>query len=156
MLGLVSMSIGAYADEIEIPPYNDMQGKPLTPIECLTVNAYHESRGESDVANYFVMAVVAKRVLDDRHKATDFCEAVFHPKAFSWTSDGLSDRITEEGQYRRLYRLAFKFMSNIEIYLDMAEGADHYHKVGHKTNWDYSVLDYIGRIDNHEFYRWKR
>ncbi|AUR89232.1 cell wall hydrolase [Vibrio phage 1.121.O._10N.286.46.C4] len=144
------------SEEIIPPPYHDMQGKKLSTQACLTINAYHEARGESDAANLAIMAVVEVRARDSRHKATTPCEAVFHPYAFSWTSDGKSDYIYDKQQYQRLYKLAEKFLLNKDLYVEMFEHADHYHVVGLKTKWNYRVLDYISRIDNHVFYRWKK
>lgn len=141
---------------IEIPLYSDMVGKPLSTLECLAVNAYFEARGESDVANLMIMAVVEQRVRDIRHKATNICEAIFHPYAFSWTQDGRSDRIRDVKQYERLYKLAEKFLMNKDLFVSMSERVDHYHKVGHKTNWNYRVLTYVGQVDNHVFYRWNK
>lgn len=156
--GVILYALG-YSGEskasVEIPPYSDMQGKQLSTLECLSVNAYHEARGESDVANLMIMAVVEQRVRDTRHKAITICEAVFHPYAFSWTSGGRSDKIRDKKQYYRLYKLSEKFLMNKDLFVNMAEQSDHYHKVGHKTNWNYRVLDYIGRVDDHVFYRWK-
>ncbi len=149
------LSDKVHASEVVPPPYTDMQGKPLSTIECLAVNGYHEARSESDIANLAIMAVVEQRVRDSRHKATTICEAIFHPYAFSWTSDGKSDRIWDITQYRRIYKLAEKFLINKDLFVNITENADHYHKVGHKTNWNYRVLDYVGRFDNHVFYRWK-
>lgn len=141
---------------IEIPPYSDMQGKPLSTLECLAVNAYHEARSESDVANLIIMAVVEQRVRDSRHKAKSICEAIFHPYAFSWTNDGRSDLIRDKQQYIRLYKLAEKFLMNKDLFVNIAEQSDHYHKVGHKTSWNYSVLTYVGQVDQHVFYRWNK
>ena len=146
----------AEASEVVPPPYTDMSGRKLSTLECLAVNAYHEARGESDIANLMIMAVVEQRVRDTRHRATTICEAVFHPKAFSWVSDGRSDRIRDKGQYLRLYKLSEKFLINKEFFINVAEGADHYHVVGHKTGWNYRVLTYIGQVDRHVFYRWNR
>lgn len=141
---------------IEIPPYTDMVGKPLSTQMCLAVNAYHEGRSESDVANLMIMAVVEQRVRDTRHKAKTICEAVFHPYAFSWTDDRRSDRIRDKQQYIRLYKLAEKFLRNKDLFVSMAEQSDHYHKAGHKTSWNYRVLTYVGQVDQHVFYRWNK
>ncbi|AUR84842.1 cell wall hydrolase [Vibrio phage 1.063.O._10N.261.45.C7] len=138
-----------------VPPYSDMQGKPLSTIECLAVNSYHESRGESDAANLAVMSTVYARSLLGGRYGDDMCEVIFKPNAYSWTSDGKSDKIYNVDQYMRLYSLAEKFLVSKDLYLEVFERSDHYHVVGHKTGWNYRKLDYIGRIDNHVFYRHK-
>ncbi|CAH9014418.1 putative spore_SleB, spore cortex-lytic enzyme [Vibrio phage 501E54-1] len=140
---------------IEPPPYNDMQSKVLSTIECLAVNSYWEGRSESDAANMAIMATVYARSLLGGRYGNTMCEVVFKPYAYSWTSDGKSDRIRDKVQYIRLYKLAEKFLIHKAIYLALFEYADHYHVVGHKTNWNYRMLDYIGRYDNHVFFRHK-
>ncbi len=143
------------ADAIEVPPYSDMQGKALSTIECLAVNSYWEGRSESDAANMAIMTTVYARSLLGGRYGDNVCEVVFKPYAYSWTSDEKSDRIRDKVQYIRLYKLAEQFLINKSIYLDLFEYADHYHVVGHKTNWNYRMLDYIGRYDAHVFFRHK-
>lgn len=150
------VSCDTNASEVVPPPYHDMQNKPLSTLECHTVNLYHESRSESDLANFMIMSVVENRVNDIRHKSANVCDVVFYPKAFSWTHDGKSDKIVDTKSYQRLYKLAEQFLLNKDVYVSMSEGSDHYHTVGLKTNWNYRVLDYIGQVDNHVFFRWKR
>ncbi|AGH32070.1 endolysin [Vibrio phage 11895-B1] len=152
----ILVSSESEASTITPPPYSDMKGKPLSSIECLAVNAYMEGRSESDMANIMIMATVINRVNDPRHKANTICDVIFYPHAYSWTNDGKSDKIVNIEQYRRLYRLAEKFLLNKKMFISISEGVDHYHKVGHKTNWNYRVLDYVGRFDDHVFYRWKK
>ncbi len=158
-VGLVAgllISCDSEAARVVPPPYHDMKNKQLSTLECHAVNLYHESRGESDLANLMIMSVVENRVNDPRHEADNVCDAVFYPKAFSWVHDGKSDKIVDIKSYKRLYKLAEQFLLNKDAYVSMAEGSDHYHTVGLKTNWNYRVLDYIGQVDNHVFFRWKR
>lgn len=155
VFSLFTKEVEASGEMIEPPPYSDMRGKSLSTIDILAVNAYHEARGESDVANLAIMSVVYARTLLGGRYGESFEEVVFKPNMFSWTNDGRSDRIRDKEQYRRLYLLAERFLIDKDMYLSVFEEADHYHRVGHKTNWNYRKLDYVGRIDNHEFYRHK-
>ncbi|AUR92268.1 cell wall hydrolase [Vibrio phage 1.170.O._10N.261.52.C3] len=143
------------SEEIVPPPYSDMRHKELSTIHLLATNAYHEGRGESDIANLAIMSVVYARTLLGGRYGNSYEEVIFKPYMFSWTNDGKSDRIRDKEQYGRLYLLAERFLIDKDMYLSIFERADHYHKVGIKTNWNYRKLDYIGRIDNHVFYRHK-
>ena len=143
------------SEAVEPPPYSDMLGKPLSTQECLSVNSYHEGRSESDVANMAIMTTVYARSLLGGRYGDTICEVVFKPYAYSWTSDGLSDRIRDKGQYERLYKLSEEFLTHKDMYLKLFENIDHYHKVGHKTDWNYRKLDYVGRFDDHVFFRHK-
>lgn len=145
----------ATSPEVTVPFYNDLSGKQLSTQTCLAVNSYFEGRSESDIANLAIMTTVYKRSLLGGRYGDSMCEAVFKPDAYSWTSDGLSDRIYNKEQYVRLYSLAERFLLNKDQYLLDFESIDHYVKVGHKTSWNYRMLDYIGRIDEHLFYRHK-
>ena len=153
--GLISWLYSDKAAAIEVPPYSDMQGKELSTIECLAVNSYWEGRSESDAANMAIMTTVYARSLLGGRYGASICEVIFKPYAYSWTSDKKSDRIRDKVQYIRLYKLAEKFLLNKDMYLELFEYANHYHVVGHKTNWNYRVLDYIGQFDNHLFFRHK-
>ncbi len=144
-----------YASEVLPPPYSDMQGKPLSTIECLTVNSYWEGRGESDIANLAIMTTVYARSLLGGRYGSSICEVIFKPYAYSWTNNGKSDKIRNSKQYERLYKLAERFLLNKDNHLVDFEYADHYHVVGHKTNWNYRKLNYIGVIDRHVFYKHK-
>ena len=143
------------SEAAEPPPYSDMVGKPLSTQECLAVNSYMEGRSESDVANMAIMTTVYARSLLGGRYGESICEVVFKPYAYSWTNDGLSDRIRDKEQYERLYKLSEEFLTHKDMYLKLFEYSDHYHKVGHKTTWNYRKLDYIGRFDQHVFFRHK-
>lgn len=142
-------------EQITVPKFNDARNARLDTQQLLATNLYHEARNQSDLANFVILAVVENRKnLGERYGNT-YEQVIFKPKAFSWLDDGLSDRMYEVKQYRRLYRLTERFLLNKEMYMHIAQGADHYHKVGHKTTWDYSKLDLLFRIDDHVFYKHK-
>lgn len=155
MTVLLLTSFDSKGEEIMPPPYHDMVGKPLSTQECLAINSYMEGRSESDIANLAIMTTVYKRSLLGGRYGSTMCEVVFKPFSYSWTNDGKSDRIRNIFQYERLYKLAGRFLIEKDKYLIDFEGVDHYHKVDYKTDWNYRKLDYVGRFDNHVFYRHK-
>ena len=150
---LLSFSLILHSEPIDIPQYDDLNKARLSSQQCLTVNLYHESRSESDIANMMIIMVVLNRA-DDTRYPNDICSVVFQRKQFSWTSDKLSDKINDEFQYERLYRLVEQALLNKEFLLDMSEGVTHYHTVTSNPYWSSSKrLQYINTIDNHKFYR---
>ena len=140
-------------ETLQTPVFSDARNARLDTQQLLATNLYHEARNQSDLANLIILAVVENRKNLGRRYGNTYEKVIFKPKAFSWLDDGLSDRMDEVKQYRRLYRLTERFLLDKEKYMDIAQGADHYHKVGHKTNWDYSKLIFLFRIDDHLFYK---
>jgi N-acetylmuramoyl-L-alanine amidase len=157
IFSLVLLGCGGEVEARITPPQGDnLSRNRLSTIECLAVNAYHEARGESDLANLVIMSVISNRVKDDRFKAKTICKAVFKKFAFSWTSDGLSDKIKNRKQYVRLYRLSEKFLINRKLYENLLPSADHYHSLSIRPSWSTSSeLVYLETIGNHRFYHWK-
>jgi len=143
------------ANANEVPAFNDVHKVELSTVELLTTNLYHESRGESDLANYLILAVVENRKnLGGRYGST-YEEVILKDKAFSWVNDGRSDIMTDHYQYYRLKNIVEDFLTDKTFYMKIAQGIDHYHKVGHTTNWDYSKLIRRFQVDNHVFYKHK-
>ncbi len=142
------------ADTISPPPYSDMQGKPLSSVECLAVNLYHESRGQSDTANIMVISTVLNRV-EDRRYPDDICEVVFQNKQYAWTSDGKSDEIKDLYQYRRLYRLSEQALMHKDFVQNLSQSVTHYHSTTVNPYWvDSTRMEYVSTVDDHKFYRW--
>lgn len=142
------------ADYYKVPKANDLSKERLSSVECIAVNLYHESRSESDLANIAVIASVLNRVKDKRYP-NDVCKVVFQKHQYSWTSDGLSDSIHNDKQYKRLYKLTEKFIINKKVLLELSKGIDHYHTVNIKPYWSASdKLKYVTTVDNHKFYKW--
>lgn len=143
-------------EPLQVPIFNDVaHAKDLGTLELLTTNLYHEARNQPDIANFIIMAVVERRKdLGGRYGNT-YEEVVLKPHAFSWTFNGVSDRMYEEDQYHRLYEITERFLANKQVYMELAQGADHYVKVGHTTNWDYSKLVFLFQVGDHLFYKHK-
>ena len=158
---LLTKSDDAEAREpLQTPIFTDARKASLNTVDLLTTNLYQEARGESDVANLMIMAVVERRkqlggrYVDDSYENI-YEGVIFKPYGFSWTNDGLSDRMYNDVQYLRLHKLTERFLMDKKVYMQMAKGADHYVKVGHPANWDYSKLEFLFQIDSHLFYKHK-
>lgn len=153
---LLLSSVNTYANRvISPPPYSDMKGKRLSSLECLVTNSYMESRGESDIANLMVMATVVNRV-GKRNYGDSICDVVFKDSAYSWANDGKSDKIYDLKSYKRLYKLAEKFIINKDLMVSMSQGVNHYHTVKINPYWATADgMEYIMTVDNHKFYKYK-
>lgn len=153
---LVLISSVVSANHYKVPSSNDASKLRLSSQDCMAINLYHESRSESDIANMMILSVVLNRVEDKRYPDT-ICEVVFGKHAFSWTNDKLSDKVKNEKQYHRLYKLVEDFLINKDLFISLSEGADHYHTVSIKPYWAKSdKLKYINTVDKHKFYKWRK
>lgn len=139
----------------EPPPYTDMVGKRLSSVECMAINAYQESRSESDIANISVMSVVLNRVNDKRYPDT-ICGVVFQDKQFSWTLDNKSDAVKNVKQYKRLYELSEYVLMNKEFVIKFSQGVTHYHTTSISPYWIKDKnMKLIGQSGEHVFYKWR-
>lgn len=142
-------------------------------LHCLALNIYWEARNQSRVGMIAVARVVMNRVKDNRFPDT-ICKVVYdgpiskwwleekgkevpvrHKCQFSWYCDGKSDEVPEQ-DLGYTWRIAQEIAWDI-IYDDrwagVIDGATHYHANYVKPHWRKS-LHYVGRVDDHLFYRW--
>ena len=120
-------------------------------IKCLAMNMYHEARGQGSAGLLGVSSVVMNRVKDKRFPNTicevvhqgptreswktrqtpDPSDAVFYPVRdrcqFSWYCDGRSDEPKEKKVYQRLLTIASSIVYNNISFIDITDGATHYH-----------------------------
>ena len=148
-------------------------------VECLALNMYHEARGQGSAGLLGVSSVVLNRVKDKRFPNT-ICEviyqgptreswktrqtpdpndAVFYPVRdrcqFSWYCDGRSDEPKEKKVYQRLLTIASSIVYNNISFIDITDGATHYHADYVRPAWA-EVKTRTTRIGNHIFYRWEK
>jgi spore germination cell wall hydrolase CwlJ-like protein len=140
-------------------------------INCLALNIYHESRGDSFAGQTAVSDVVMNRVSDDFYPDT-VCEVVKQavyienwkgnvvPRRnmcqFSWYCDGSSDEPGDPISWEKSYSLARDVYVK-DAWRGITEGATHYHAAHIRPNWTADRgMTYTGSIGGHEFYRWKR
>lgn len=136
------------------PPLKDIKNKNLSSLDCLALNLYFESRGESDIANVTIMAVVFNRVADKRYP-NDYCDVVFQHKQFSWTSN--LREVKDIKRYKSLYSIVENSIIHKAFISSINEGVTHYHSVKIKPYWIKDKnIKYINQVDNHKFYLWKK
>ena len=124
---------------------------------CLSLNIYHESRGESSVSQYAVANVTMNRA----KTPSNVCRVVMEKRQFSWTTslvvklDGKpslkASGIPKETQAWELaQRIAECVLANPKI--DLTEGATHYHASYASPQWRHSAIR-IKQMGAHIFYR---
>ncbi len=141
-------------------------------IECLALNMYHEARGQGSAGELAVTAVVLNRVNDSRYPNT-ICGVVKqgptrpswrdpkirfpikHKCQFSWYCDGKSDKPYDEKTYDKMWNLADVLLSNELPFLDITDGATHYHADYVKPSWAKTKTKTV-EIQDHIFYRWEK
>ena len=122
----------------------------LTPVECMALNIYHESRNEFRLGMGMVAQVTMNRV---RHSnfPNDVCSVVLEPRQFSWTHDGKSDHPFNDIAYARSIELAILFVElNHVVDLPNSDKLLFYHADYVYPKWDGLLPIYV--VGTHIFY----
>ena len=141
-------------------------------VKCLALNMYHEARDQGTAGKLAVSAVVINRVCDSRFPNT-ICEvikqgptrkswrdpSVSYPIKnrcqFSWYCDGISDEVKDEKTYQKILDFARLIMHNDIQFVDITDGATHYHADYVKPDWA-KTKTRTTEIGDHIFYRWEK
>ena len=73
---------------------------------------------------------------------------------FSWYCDGKSDAPSDDVTYEQLYELSMDILSVEFPYLDITDGATHYHADYIFPAWAITKTRTV-EIEDHIFYRWE-
>ena len=140
-------------------------------VECLSLNMYHEARNQGTAGVLAASNVVLNRVSDHRYPDT-ICEVIQQGPTrkswkgtgeifpirnrcqFSWYCDGKSDKPTDTVTYDNLYELSLDILSTEYPYVDITDGATHYHADYIKPAWASTKTKTV-EIEDHIFYRWE-
>lgn len=116
---------------------------------CLTLNIYHEARGEPIAGQFAVAHVTLNRA---NHNWRRLCKVIYQPHQFSWTSNPflLSDKNSTS------WMIAERVSAVVMLFpkWDITKGAQYYHAVYVSPSWAIR-LKRTKQIDNHIFYRRK-
>ena len=141
-------------------------------VECLALNMYHEARGQGTAGELAVTTVVMNRVNDSRFPNT-ICGVVKqgptrpswkdpkilfpikHKCQFSWYCDGKSDKPRNKKTYAKMLDFADAILNNKLLYLDITDGATHYHADYVNPSWAKTKTKTV-EIQDHIFYRWEK
>lgn len=136
-------------------------------IMCLSLNAFHEARGEPVTGIKAVTDVVLTRAVQNK---TDICREVYKPYQFSWTNGKRLNTSTTKRQYnqlvsklerkkdktelKKLERITYK-MTDVVLQLEMGKDPrkhkfTHYHAVSVNPKWNNGYQS--KKIGSHLFY----
>jgi len=149
-----------------------LMGVTPSEVTCLADNIYFEARNQGLAGQLAVVNVVMNRVADSRYPDT-ICEVVKQGPTklswkgtgelipirnrcqFSWYCDGKSDIPKEEETYFFIHEFALNILFQAPPYLDITEGATHYHADYILPSWAVSKIRTV-EIEDHIFYRWEK
>lgn len=143
-MGIVAMVLVGAATMA--PPELDMKDH-----ECLSMNIYHESRGEQAQGQIAVAQVTVNRV-KHRQWPSSICEVVYQPKQFSWTHLIKNHSPKETKAWKRAQVIARDVL--IGNVADVTGGAVFYHANWIKNPYWAKEVTLSKVIGNHLFYTW--
>ena len=137
-------SITATLEAKSYPKQSEMQNLSKQQLECLSLNAYHESKGESDKGMLAVIHTTLNRVKDNRFPKT-VCGVVYQKSQYSWTK--YNPKVKEQEQYARAERLAKEVVAG--KHKDNTQGALYFNSLHRKPSGTVCTI----RIGGHSFYK---
>ena len=111
----------------------------------LSLNVYHESRGEPEIGQLAVAHVTLNRALEENKSIAD---VILAPNQFSWTFQKKAYAPLEINPLQESLRIAFKAMTTP----DFTKGSTFYHRVDVTPRWTNGKA-FTGRYGSHKFYR---
>ena len=111
----------------------------------LTLNVYHEARGEPEVGQLAVAHVTLNRAMEEQKSVADVVRA---PKQFSWTYHKKSYAPLEINPLQESLRVALKAMTT----RDFTKGSTFYHSEDVEPKWAARKC-FIARYGSQKFYR---
>jgi len=116
-------------------------------IFLMSLNLYHEARGEPIEGQIAICHVVMNRAHDDLYKVED---VIFKPKQFNWTAvKGL--RLSDMSAYNKCKDAVMMCMEERKTGMT-GEGATHYHTIYVHPYWAYT-MEKLYTIGDHIFYK---
>ena len=121
---------------------------------CLSLNLYHEARGEMIPGQYAVAMVTMNRA---KNNAAEVCKVVLKPHQFSWTTKLVKGgRLAKAGEPKeeRAWELSQKIASVVLSgrFRDFTGGAQFYHAGYVAPKWRLAMVK-TKVIGHHIFYR---
>ena len=119
----------------------------ISAVMWLTLNIYHEARGEDQIGQIAVAHVTMNRV-HNRNQSVK--QVVLDPYQFSWT------HTKEKWTPQNMEALMECFESAVVAMggHDFTQGATHYHRIDVHPGWA-KRMTFIGQLGSHYFYRKK-
>ena len=168
-LAAAILLIGVATPTAGVPPEDRVVSES---VECLAKNMYYEARSQGTAGQLAVSAVVLNRVNDARFPIS-VCEDRYQGPTrkswkdpsesypiknrcqFSWYCDGLSDKPKNDKVWKKVLDLSKLIMHNDIQFVDITDGATHYHADYVKPDWA-KTKTRTTEIGDHIFYRWEK
>ena len=159
LIGMSAVSVAeviSLKEDIAIEEYQEQH-------HCLSMNLYHEARGDSKLGQKAVGFVTLNRVHHSNYPDT-VCDVVYQARLdangnprrnqcqFSWFCDGRSDTPRDETKWVDVQLVAHEVLTEYGVVEDFTENAIMYHASYVNPYWS-SSYDKTVRIDNHIFYK---
>jgi len=74
---------------------------------------------------------------------------------FSWYCDGVGDEVKDKKTYQKILDLSYLILHNDIQFVDITDGATHYHADYVKPSWA-KTKTRTTEIGDHIFYRWEK
>lgn len=142
ILILTSMLMTTKAEALQ---HNNIQ------LNCLALNVYFESRGESILGQKAVAWVTLNRIYDPEYP-NNICDVVHDHGQFSWVLDKTPNIPKDEKAWIRALYIAWVVLKNRHIHEDPTDGAVMFHTVTSKPSWRKAYIP-TTKIDAHIFYK---
>ena len=111
----------------------------------LTLNVYHEARGEPEIGQLAVAHVTLNRAIEEQKSVADVVRA---PYQFSWTFKKKSYVPLEINPLQESLNVALKAM----VTPDFTHGSTYFHRVDVDPKWAAGKA-FIAQYGSHKFYR---
>lgn len=148
---VVNMDYNEININIKLPASHDIMDNVYTDLECLALNVYFESRGESQLGQELVAQVTMNRVRFSKDKS--ICDIVRQKSQFSWTADGKSDLPQDIHAYVRSLLVAIKFIKGDYVTdVPFAEELTNFHSYKSTPQSWRSSLTLVAVEGGHRFY----
>jgi len=123
----------------------------MNELNCLALNIYFESRGESSLGQKAVAWVTLNRTNSPEYP-DDICDVVYDRGQFSWTRDKRSDDPKDDNAWARALYIAYVILKTHKVSNDPTDGAVMFHTLNSKPSWRKSYV-VTTKIDGHIFYK---
>lgn len=122
----------------------------LEGILWLTLNVYHEARGENVKGQMAVVYVTLNRA---EKRDMTIKEVVLEPNQFSWTNQKKKNywNVKKTKAFMDCMKVVYKALDS----KDFTNGATYFHNIRVRPDWRKS-MKYVGTYGNHKFYKTKR
>ncbi|WP_028584404.1 cell wall hydrolase [Desulfogranum mediterraneum] len=111
----------------------------------LTLNIYHEARGEPEIGQLAVAHVTLNRAIIRQKSVAEIVRA---PYQFSWTQQKRSYLPTEINAFQQSLSMALKALTTP----DFTQGSTYYHHLRVNPHWA-ADMTFVARYGSHKFYR---